>query len=107
MTCFRWGEEPAASIKDFKLYVTGSQYMFEHPTVSKVTWETNEGKRRDRPATQRRCMKRGLSVLQGPDLFGRFAPRSPRRVGLSGCSISLERSWQSGSIPSSDSEVVG
>ena len=44
VACFRWGEEPAASTKDFKVYVTDSQYMFEHQALSRVTWETKRAK---------------------------------------------------------------
>ena len=44
VACFRWGQEPAASTKDFKLYVTGSQYMFEHLTSSRITWETKKAR---------------------------------------------------------------
>lgn len=44
VACFRWGQESAVSTKDFKVYVTGSQYMFEHQTLSRITWETKRAK---------------------------------------------------------------
>ena len=44
VACFRWGQEPPASTKDFKVYVTDSQYMFEHPALSRVTWETKRAR---------------------------------------------------------------